>query len=194
MPSIYKLFIEIGRTVTFKAGPLKGKLGVISDIIDVHRVMVQGLDFEVRQAHLTDLELQRPVVNIKRNDSREDILAAVKSQDIVAAFEKTPAHKRAVRSTRRAALTDFDRFVARRLRKQRVNLIRAEYKGLAETLKAPEVAAKKEAEKKARIAKYNTKQSYKNLTKKILKKSKARKGAEAYLQKKKEEAKAAKAN
>jgi len=191
LPSVYKLFIEIGRTVTFRAGPLQGKLGVIYDIIDVHRVMVQGVEFERRQAHMTDLVLERPVVKITRGDSKEAILSAVQSQGTVAEFEKTPSHKRFVRSTRRAALTDFERFLTRKLKHDRATLVRAEYKTLSDAVKIPERAAKqKAAAKLAFNERYNRQQSYKNLSRKITKRNQAKKAYEARVAKKKEAAKA----
>jgi len=178
MPSIYKLYVEVGRLVTFNAGPLKGKIAVIVDIIDVHRVIVEGPEVARRQAHLTDLELQKPVVKIARAASSEALLSAIKEQDIVGKYQATSAYKRTERQQRRANLTDFERFVARRLRKQRANLIRNEYKTLVQAARDTELKQAKEAAAKSRTSK-NVKNSFKNLARKILKRTKARKEFEA---------------
>jgi hypothetical protein len=145
--------------------------------------MVESPEIEKRQAHLTDLELQKPVVKIARNVARDGLLSALKEQKTIEAYQATSAYKRTQRQERRATLTDFERFVARKLRKQRATLIRAEYKGLLKTHKEGDLVAVKAAAKKSRIAKHNAKNSYKSLGRKINKRVKARKAFEARVQK-----------
>jgi hypothetical protein len=159
-------------------------------IINMHKVLVDGTDFERRQAHLTDLELQKPVLKIARRASHDDLVKALKDQNIIGQYQETSAYKRVARQERRTNLSDFERFVARKLRKERANLIRAEYKGLLKTFKGTEVTEKKVEDKKARIAKYNAKQSFKNLSRKITKRSKAKKAFGDRKQKREQTAKA----
>ena len=98
-----------------------GKLVVIVDMVDMNRVLVDGMGKFPRVIYpLKRLNLTRLRVPAVLRGCRTGTLAkAVKAFDLDAKWTKTPAFLKMDRQNKRAALTDYQRFQVMILRKQR---------------------------------------------------------------------------
>eukprot|EP01007_Sphenomonas_quadrangularis_P000838 NODE_1693_length_784_cov_771.602721_g1416_i0.p1 GENE.NODE_1693_length_784_cov_771.602721_g1416_i0~~NODE_1693_length_784_cov_771.602721_g1416_i0.p1 ORF type:complete len:172 (-),score=64.54 NODE_1693_length_784_cov_771.602721_g1416_i0:218-733(-) len=151
-------YVQVGRVVLFVRGPEKNKLGVIVDIADQNRVLVEGpkpLGPVQRQlVNIKYLELTSLVVKgVQQNIHSKPLTALVEKSDVLAAWEKTAwAKKLAVRQAKRL-LDDKGRWQLMRAKQQRSRLIKVAYfkakRGDAPAKDKKEKPAKKEEAKTA---------------------------------------------
>ena len=98
-----------------------GKLVVIVDMVDMNRVLVDGMGkfprviYPLKRLNLTRLR----VPGVLRGCRTGTLSKAVKKFELDDKWAKTPAAQKMDRQTKRSALTDFQRFQVMILRKQR---------------------------------------------------------------------------
>jgi large subunit ribosomal protein L14e len=119
----YKRFIEIGRVVLITFGPDKGKLCTIVDIIDENRLLVDG-PMSVTGVHHQQIPIKRVMlteykVSVMRNARQKALISAWEEADVMAKWSASSWAKKLENKTKRAAMTDFDRFEVMLARKAR---------------------------------------------------------------------------
>ena len=121
---VFKKFVEIGRVVVINYGPYAGKIAVIVDILNTTRVLVHGpkegvrrQEISLKRITLTDFKL-----DIHRGIHKDALVKAITDYKLDDKFKESHYAKKIARRTRRAQLTDFDRFKVMRLRQKRTIL------------------------------------------------------------------------
>ncbi len=118
---VFRKYVEIGRVVFVNFGPLAGKLAVIVDILNTSKLLVSGPTTGVRRQ---EISLNR----VSLTDFKLDVVRGVKEAQLKQAIESFGLDKKwgesswarkIHRSTRRAQLTDFDRFKVKTLKQKR---------------------------------------------------------------------------
>ncbi|KAF2155625.1 hypothetical protein K461DRAFT_318340 [Myriangium duriaei CBS 260.36] len=117
--------VQVGRVVLFSQGPYTGKLATIVEIIDHKRILVDGPSAEtdsIVPRHATPLAhvSLTPIVVDKfpRAAGHNAVKAAWQKAEVEKKWNESAWAKSRASSTRRRALTDFERFKVMRLRKQ----------------------------------------------------------------------------
>lgn len=103
-------------------GPDYGKLVVIVDIVDTKRVLIDSADrsmprciYPLRRLSLTKIKVDK----VHRGCRTGNLVKKAKKDDIVAKFKATPVSIKQEKYKLRSSLSDFDRFKAMVLKKQR---------------------------------------------------------------------------
>ena len=123
-PSTY---IKVGRLVRILRGPREDKVGVITDIIDANRVLIENPADEKMWRHVQNLKNVAPIkfsVSIPRNASTKEVQAALDEKKPLEKFAKT---RLAVNLSAKAALansTDFERYQLRVAKRSRAHWAR----------------------------------------------------------------------
>jgi len=111
---LYKLFVEIGRVILISEGKDSGKIGVIVNVIDQNRVLVDGgglTGVERRAFRIKQLRLQDFVVEgLEWRSQTPDVKKAMEEQNIVEKWQDTKLYKKMENIKTRKAMGDFDRF------------------------------------------------------------------------------------
>ena len=115
---VFTRFVEIGRVCLITYGKLEGKLCVILDVIDQNKALVDGPEIPRQKINFRRISLTDIKMDIKRSIKTGKLDAAWKEQDVDAKWAKTSWAKKRVAKTKRANLTDFQRFKAMVLRKK----------------------------------------------------------------------------
>lgn len=125
---VYSQFVEVGRLVLVSFGPHADKLAVITDIVDDKRVMIDLVEstepremIPVKRLRLTDIKIE-----IERGAAAEEVAKVIKSQNVVAEWEKTKWAQHIKKGHARAALNDFQRFKYEKLAEKRDAIVRTE--------------------------------------------------------------------
>ncbi|CAG8580094.1 5085_t:CDS:2 [Funneliformis caledonium] len=125
----FKRLVEVGRVVFIDSGEDAGKLAVIVEIIDHNRALIDGPSTGVaRHAHafrgmtLTDLVVR----GFPRGAGSKIIKKYFDKEDILIKWNKSTWARKLDNRTRRAALTDFDRFKLLKFKKQRRFIVQSE--------------------------------------------------------------------
>ena len=76
---VFIRFVEVGRVIVIKYGPLAGKLAVIVDILTTSKIIIQGLKGDVRRQVLSlrRITLTDYKINIKRGEKRDEVFKAI---------------------------------------------------------------------------------------------------------------------
>ena len=114
--------MEPGRVCYVNYGPDYGKLVVIVDMVDTGRVLIDSTDksmprciYPLRRLSLTKIKVEK----VHRGCRTKTLAKKTKKHDVVADFKKTPVSIKMEKYKLRKSLSDFDRFKAMVLRKQR---------------------------------------------------------------------------
>merc|ERR1712127_843740 len=124
-------FIEAGRVCYINYGEDYGKLVVVVDFVDYTRVLIDSANGTFPRviyplARLTCTKLRLPLLRGARTGT---IVKAAKTFDLDAKWKKTAYYTKMDRFSKRAALTDFERFQVMVARKQR-SLVRSHQRKL----------------------------------------------------------------
>ncbi|PVV04369.1 hypothetical protein BB560_001126 [Smittium megazygosporum] len=118
----FKRFVEVGRVVLLSNGRKAGRIAVIVDIVDHHRVIVEGPTTGVHrhvaslsQVTLTDISIK----DLPRTIGTAALKKAIVKSGVVESWKKTSWAKKLEVRRIRANLTDYDRFKVMRLKKQK---------------------------------------------------------------------------
>jgi len=138
---LFKKFVEVGRVVRILSGENKNKLAVIVEIIDQHRVLVEGPTTGVARAaiRLSNVDLTNFRVKTIRAASHGRLKKDIAKRDFLAAWNATHQAKRIAAEKVKAGLNDFEKFKARTIRRQKEAI---EAKHLKTVLAAAKLAAK----------------------------------------------------
>lgn len=102
-----------------------GKLVVIIDIADQNRVLVDGGDEFPRVLYpIRRLTLVKLVVPIQRGCRTGTLKKAIEEFKLSEKWAETPTCKKIAQREKRASLTDWERFVVMRNRKERSHVVR----------------------------------------------------------------------
>ena len=131
----FSRYVEVGRIVLINYGPESGKLATIIDIVDQNKCLIDGPEditgvsrqvIPYKRIALTDL-----TVKISRNARSKTLKKAWAEAEIESKWEKTSWAKKLANKTKRASLTDFDRFKVMVAKKQKSAIIAKKMKELA---------------------------------------------------------------
>merc|ERR1712176_623188 len=104
-------FVEAGRVAFINYGDDYGKLVVIVDMVDMNRVLVDGLGHFPRVIYpLKRLTLTRLRIPILRGARTGTLRKAAAAFELDKKWTETRACQKLARATARANTTDFDRF------------------------------------------------------------------------------------
>jgi large subunit ribosomal protein L14e len=125
---VFTRFVEIGRVAQVSYGPDLGALVVIVNVVDQNRALVERISaggegvarkvLQFARMRLTELK-----VEVKLNAAQKAVRAAAKAADVLAKFAATKEGIMLAKRSKRASMTDFDRFkvaVARRVRSKAI--------------------------------------------------------------------------
>ena len=137
-------FVEAGRVAFINYGDDYGKLVVIVDMVDMNRVLVDGLGHFPRVMYpLRRLTLTRLRIPILRGARTGTLKKAAATFELDKKWAATNACVKLERAKARASTTDFDRFKIMVFRKQRGYAIRHKDLGKAGAKKAGKGKGKK---------------------------------------------------
>ncbi|CAI2382609.1 unnamed protein product [Moneuplotes crassus] len=123
-------YVEPGRVALVNYGKNVHKLGVIVDILDENRVLLDGPTtgvarevYPLKRLYLTGLK-----VSILRGARTKTLRKALENNDICEKWEKTSKAKKQAIKMKRASLNDYDRFVVSNLKRRRAFELRRKAK------------------------------------------------------------------
>lgn len=118
--SLFKKYVEVGRVVRIHEGRYEGQLGVIIDVVDQSRVLINGPNMRRHIRPFKNIVLT-PIVakKVTKNARRGTLVKALAAENIVEKFNNLPGVKRLAIAKKRRNLTDFERFKVAVARKQR---------------------------------------------------------------------------
>ena len=120
-------YIRIGRLVRVIRGPREDKVGLITDIIDANRVLVENPADGKMWRHVQNLKNVEPLkfnVAIKKNATSAAIAEAMESTKVLAKWGKTGKATRVASKAAFAASTDFERYQLRVAKRSRAHWTR----------------------------------------------------------------------
>jgi large subunit ribosomal protein L14e len=146
MSSIYHKYVEIGRVVYVASGTDEGKLGVVVNVVDGNRVLLDGPEKTgVRRAVRNFKELQLTklkVAGLRVGQRTKGVRAAYAASDIDAKWRESAWAKKIEKQKIRASLNDFERFKVLVAKQRRNRLIRVELGKLKKSGKKSAAASK----------------------------------------------------
>ena len=128
---VYDKFVQIGRVCRVNYGEDANRLCVIVDVLNHSTMLVDGpkkltgvgrKKVPLRWLSLTEFVLP----NLAPSASSKVVREAFAKEGIAAKFAATPSGRRIAQQTRRAVLTDFERFQVSSLKKKRNRAVRLE--------------------------------------------------------------------
>ncbi|CAL6024092.1 Ribosomal_protein L14 [Hexamita inflata] len=114
-------FVEYGRLVVVDAGASKGQLAVITDILDIKQVQIQGPHVP-RQV----ITINHVILTHQHKQSAKalcNVEAEAVCKELIPEFEKSTCGKKMAAKNIRANFNDFQRFTAQSLQKMRTKKI-----------------------------------------------------------------------
>ena len=120
-------YIRVGRLVRIMRGPRTDKVGIISDIIDANRVLIENPADEKMWRHVQNMKNIEPLsfkVDLQRNAKTAAIKAAVANSSAFTKWEKTGKAKKIAATQALAKSTDFERYQLRVAKRSRAHWAR----------------------------------------------------------------------
>ncbi|XP_001983898.2 60S ribosomal protein L14 [Drosophila grimshawi] len=134
----FERFVQTGRIAKASAGPLKGRLVAIVDVIDQNRVLVDGpltgvprQEYRLNNLHLTKYRIKFPYTAATRI-----VRKAWVDSDLKAQWKVSPWSVKAQNICKRSQLNDFDRFKLRYAKRQRNKLLTIAFNTLKKRTKS----------------------------------------------------------
>ncbi|ORC86973.1 putative 60S ribosomal protein L14 [Trypanosoma theileri] len=115
-------YIRAGRLVRIMRGPRQDRVGVIVDIIDANRVLVENPSDEKMWRHVQNLKNVEPLkftVAVSRNCSTKALAAALAEKKTLEKYAATKAATRIAAKKAMATSTDFERYQLRVAKRSR---------------------------------------------------------------------------
>jgi large subunit ribosomal protein L14e len=118
---VFRKYVEIGRVVFVNYGPLAGKLAVIVDILNTSKLLISGPTSGVRRQEisLNRVSLTDFKIDVVRGIKEAQLKSAIESFGLEKKWGESSWARKIHRATRRAQLTDFDRFKVKVLKQKR---------------------------------------------------------------------------
>jgi large subunit ribosomal protein L14e len=120
-------YIRVGRLVRILRGPRENKVGVITDIIDATRVLVENPEDHKMWRHVQSLKNVEPLkfnVAITRNPKASALKEALARSNALAKYAKTSSARHITASNALANATDFERYQLRVAKRSRAHWAR----------------------------------------------------------------------
>jgi len=129
-PNLFVRFVQVGRVVRLLAGKDKDKIAVIVEIIDQHRVLIDGPTTGVsrRAIALRTVSLTPFKIKTTRGARTVTLSKDIAKKDFVSDWNKTTVARKVAAKAIRDNLTDFEKFKARHIRRSKETLIAREFK------------------------------------------------------------------
>lgn len=110
--------MEVGRVARVNYGSQEGELAVIVDIINDHRVLVDGEHIKRQVIPIKRLQLTRLTVPVGRGSRTGAVRAVLSKEGLAKKWADSHNGKLNAQRVRRAKLNDFERFKVTILRKR----------------------------------------------------------------------------
>ncbi|CAD7928445.1 unnamed protein product [Amoebophrya sp. A25] len=109
---LFKRFVEPGRMVLIRYGPLEGKVATIVDMVSINKVLIDGPTTGVKRQMipLKWVSLTGVTTRLGRGAREKALKKSLAASGAVAQWEKSGWAKKIAASKAKAALTDFERF------------------------------------------------------------------------------------
>ena len=120
-------YIRVGRLVRVIRGPRADKVGVIVDIIDANRVLVENPEDGKMWRHVQNLKNVEPLklnVAISRNADSKAVKAALAAKNTLQKYSATRSAKLLAAKSAFANSTDFERYQLRVAKRSRAHWAR----------------------------------------------------------------------
>uniref|UniRef100_A0A1B0FJN6 Large ribosomal subunit protein eL14 n=1 Tax=Glossina morsitans morsitans TaxID=37546 RepID=A0A1B0FJN6_GLOMM len=134
----FQRFVQTGRIAKCSAGPLKGRLVAIVDVVDQNRVLVDGpltgvprQEYRLNNLHLTKYRIKFPYTAPTRI-----VRKAWQESDLKSQWKVSSWSQKAQNICKRSQLNDFDRFKLRYAKRQRNKLLTIAFNALKKRTKA----------------------------------------------------------
>merc|ERR1711872_657131 len=134
---VFERDVEIGRVALIAYGDDKGKLCVITDVIDKNRALVDGpcsgvlkKDLNFKALHLTPFK-----VKIGPSARTGTVRKAWEKEDVSKKWQETTWAKKIAAKERRAELSDFERFCLMKAKQARNRMVNIEFGKLLKNYK-----------------------------------------------------------
>ncbi|XP_073843707.1 ribosomal protein L14 [Musca autumnalis] len=164
----FQRFVQTGRIAKCSAGPLKGRLVAIVDVIDQNRVLVDGpltgvprQEYRLNNLHLTKYRIKFPFTAPTRI-----VRKAWTESDMKAQWKVSPWSTKAQNICKRSQLNDFDRFKLRYAKRQRNKLLTVAFNALKKRTKEDGTVRKIKKDRRDRIRELKSKGIKKGAAKK----------------------------
>uniref|UniRef100_A0A0K8TQF2 Large ribosomal subunit protein eL14 n=1 Tax=Tabanus bromius TaxID=304241 RepID=A0A0K8TQF2_TABBR len=151
----FQRFVETGRIAKCSAGPLKGRLVAIVDVIDQNRVLVDGpftgvprQEYRLNNLHVTKFRVKFPF-----NAPTRVVRKAWKEFNVKAKWRETAWSQKAQAIRKRTIMNDFDRFKLRYAKRQRNKLLTVAFNTLRKRTKYDGTPRKLKKDRKEKFAK-----------------------------------------
>ncbi|KAG5479143.1 hypothetical protein LSCM1_02996 [Leishmania martiniquensis] len=149
-------YIRAGRLVRILRGPRQDRVGVIVDIVDANRVLVENPEDAKMWRHVQNLKNVEPLkycVSVSRNCSTKALKDALGSSKALEKYAKTRTAVRVEAKKACAASTDFERYQLRVARRSRAYWARKVFdaKDAKEPVSWHKVALKRMQKKAAKM-------------------------------------------
>eukprot|EP00301_Raphidiophrys_heterophryoidea_P024340 c7872_g1_i1.p1 GENE.c7872_g1_i1~~c7872_g1_i1.p1 ORF type:complete len:170 (+),score=47.09 c7872_g1_i1:39-548(+) len=109
MPTFNK-FVQIGRVVLHNNGRYEGKLSVVVDVVDHHRILVDGPQVPRHVESVNDVTLTSIVLHVARTVTHAKLSEVFTAEKVADRFKESSLAKKIEKRHIRANMTDFDRF------------------------------------------------------------------------------------
>ena len=122
----FKKLVEVGRVVQVVFGEDTGKICIIVDIIGPTSVLIDGpsLGITRQPINLCRLSLTNIVIKIPKGARTGTLKDAISKQNLLEQWNNTSSAKKVAKKQIRAKLTDFERFKAMVMQRQRSFMVK----------------------------------------------------------------------
>ena len=120
-------YVRVGRLVRIIRGPRQDKVGVITDIIDANRVLVENPEDKKMWRHVQNLKNVEPLkfnVTVARNAPTKVVKAAMAEKNVLAKWSKSKKATKIAAAHALANSTDFERYQLRVAKRSRAHWTR----------------------------------------------------------------------
>jgi len=127
---LFKRFVQVGRVVRLLAGRDENKLAVIVEIIDHHRVLIDGPTTGVTRRPIKISAVALTPFKIKTTRGARTVILKkdIEKKDFVPTYNNTTVAKKLAAKAHRDSLNDFEKYKARQLRRAKETIITREFK------------------------------------------------------------------
>ncbi len=131
---MYQRYVEVGRVVLVNYGPDAGKLATIIDVVDQNKCLIEGpanlTGVERKVISYSRIALTDFTVNISKNADESALNDAWTEADVQAKWDETAWAKKLIAKSKRAKLSDFERFKVQLAKKKKAAIIAKKMKEL----------------------------------------------------------------
>ncbi|XP_018012036.1 60S ribosomal protein L14 [Hyalella azteca] len=128
--SLFTKYVELGRVVDITRGKCKGHQGVIVNIIDCNRLLVDGPGMVRQEIKLKDARLTKFKLKIKLEMPAKTLKKLWEKAHIDFRFKRLPYVKRAAKFERRSKITDYNAFKVAEASRRCSNIVYSSFRNL----------------------------------------------------------------